>query len=189
MPCDTRKSNFWRDPVPLVINMYADVKKQNCTVMSSAEAAYGRYLQLCSVMWMRNTASRYGFNYNKDTGCISDSHSAIKRYLIATPDNIREQKPGIPIADMFTKALPDDRVKPLILQASDTSIQPNPEQMDEEFTTTAYPNVQENLKLPTEGEVRLEEPASLAGTLSSLQNLDKELSFTNQFLAEKSQED
>ncbi|GJW22637.1 retrovirus-related pol polyprotein from transposon TNT 1-94 [Tanacetum coccineum] len=47
----------------------------------------------------------------------------------------------------------------------------------------------ENLKLPTKGEVRLEEPASSAGTLSSLQNLDKELSFTNQFLAEKSQED
>ncbi|GKC49649.1 hypothetical protein Tco_1072394 [Tanacetum coccineum] len=61
--------------------------------------------------------------------------------------------------------------------------------MDEEFTTTAYPNVQENLKLPSKGEVRLEEPASSAGTLSSLQNLDKELSFTNQFLAEKSRED
>ncbi|GJV36385.1 hypothetical protein Tco_1408862 [Tanacetum coccineum] len=75
------------------------------------------------------------------------------------------------------------------LEASDTSIQPNPEQMDEEFTTTAYPNVQENFKLPTEGEVRLEEPASSAGTLSSLQNLDKELSFADQFLVEKSQED
>ncbi|GKA52167.1 hypothetical protein Tco_0745363 [Tanacetum coccineum] len=75
------------------------------------------------------------------------------------------------------------------LEASDTSIQPNPEQMDEEFTTTAYPNVQENLKLPTKGEVRLEEPASSAGTLSSLQNLDKELSFADQFLVEKSQED
>ncbi|GJU23452.1 retrovirus-related pol polyprotein from transposon TNT 1-94, partial [Tanacetum coccineum] len=53
------------------------------------------------------------------------------------------------------------------LEASDTSIQPNPEQMGEQFTITAYPNVHENLKLPTEGEVRLEEP----------------------FLAEKSQED
>ncbi|GJV18059.1 retrovirus-related pol polyprotein from transposon TNT 1-94 [Tanacetum coccineum] len=74
-------------------------------------------------------------------------------------------------------------------EAFDTSIQPNPEQMDEEFTTTAYPNVQENLKLPTEGEVRLEEPASSAGTLSSLQHLDKELSFADQFLVEKSQED
>ncbi|GJY31396.1 hypothetical protein Tco_0414891 [Tanacetum coccineum] len=69
---------------------------------------------------------------------------------------------------------------------AEASSQPNPEQMDEEFTTTIYPSVKENLKLPTEGEVRLEEPASSAGTLSSLQNLDKDLSFTNQFLAEKS---
>ncbi|GKE58664.1 hypothetical protein Tco_1497849 [Tanacetum coccineum] len=65
------------------------------------------------------------------------------------------------------------------LEVSDTSPQPNLVQMDEEFTTTAYPNVQENLKLPIEGEVRLEEPASSARTLSSMQNLDKELSFTN----------
>ncbi|GKG19336.1 hypothetical protein Tco_0376435, partial [Tanacetum coccineum] len=48
---------------------------------------------------------------------------------------------------------------------------------------------EENLKLPTEDQVILEEPARLAGTLSSLQNLDKELSFINQFLVEKSQED
>ncbi|GJR64916.1 hypothetical protein Tco_0010981 [Tanacetum coccineum] len=61
--------------------------------------------------------------------------------------------------------------------------------MDEEFTTTAYLNVQENLKLPTEDQVRLEEPTSFTGTLSSLQNLDKELSFTDQFLMGKSQED
>ncbi|GJU20743.1 hypothetical protein Tco_1154085, partial [Tanacetum coccineum] len=74
-------------------------------------------------------------------------------------------------------------------EVTNASTQQNPEQMDEEFTTTAYPSVQENLKLPTEDQVRLEEPASSAGTLSSLQNLDKELSFTNQFLVEKSQED
>ncbi|GKD32668.1 hypothetical protein Tco_1248177 [Tanacetum coccineum] len=56
---------------------------------------------------------------------------------------------------------------------------PNLEHMDFE----------ENLKLPAEDQVILEEPASSAGTLSSLQNLDKELSFTNQFLVEKYQED
>ncbi|GJU78258.1 hypothetical protein Tco_1275328 [Tanacetum coccineum] len=61
--------------------------------------------------------------------------------------------------------------------------------MDGEFTTTAYLNIQENLKLPTEDQVRLEEPASSVGTLFSLQNLDKELSFADQFLVEKSQED
>ncbi|GKC85472.1 hypothetical protein Tco_1141189 [Tanacetum coccineum] len=73
-------------------------------------------------------------------------------------------------------------------EVTDTLIQQNPEQMDEEFTTTAYPNVQENLKLPTEDQVRLEEPTSSAGTLSSLQSLDKELSFADQFLGEKSHE-
>ncbi|GJW98829.1 hypothetical protein Tco_0180637 [Tanacetum coccineum] len=71
-------------------------------------------------------------------------------------------------------------------EVTDTLIQQNPEQMDEEFITTAYPNVQENLKLPTEDQVRLEEPASSAGTLSSLRNLDKELIFADQFLMEKS---
>ncbi|GKC44255.1 hypothetical protein Tco_1061977 [Tanacetum coccineum] len=55
-------------------------------------------------------------------------------------------------------------------------------QMDDEFTATAYPKVHKNLKLPTEGKVRLEEPASSAETLSSMKNLDKDLSFTNQFL-------
>ncbi|GJZ38575.1 hypothetical protein Tco_0585138 [Tanacetum coccineum] len=38
-------------------------------------------------------------------------------------------------------------------------------------------------------DVRLEDPTSSAATLSSLRNLNKEISFTNQFLAKKSQED
>ncbi|GKA33650.1 hypothetical protein Tco_0720079, partial [Tanacetum coccineum] len=79
--------------------------------------------------------------------------------------------------------------KHMDFEVTNASTQQNPEQIDEEFTTTAYPSVQENLKLPTEDQVILEEPASSIGTLSSLQNLDKELSFTNQFLVEKSQED
>ncbi|GJX37089.1 retrovirus-related pol polyprotein from transposon TNT 1-94 [Tanacetum coccineum] len=44
------------------------------------------------------------------------------------------------------------------LEVSDTSPQPNPEQMDEEFTITIYPNVQENLKLPTEEKSQPDEP-------------------------------
>ncbi|GJW65198.1 retrovirus-related pol polyprotein from transposon TNT 1-94 [Tanacetum coccineum] len=64
-------------------------------------------------------------------------------------------------------------------EATDASSQQKLEQMDEEFTPTAYPNVQENLKLPTEDQVILEEPASSTETLSSLQNLDKDLSFTD----------
>nr|GFC72132.1 hypothetical protein [Tanacetum cinerariifolium] len=79
--------------------------------------------------------------------------------------------------------------EPMDLETTDASTQQNPEQMDEEFTTTAYPNVQENLKLPTEDQVILEEPASSTGTLSSLQNLYKELSFNDQFFVEKPQEE
>nr|GEV47469.1 hypothetical protein [Tanacetum cinerariifolium] len=56
---------------------------------------------------------------------------------------------------------------------------PNPGLQDEEFTTTAYPNVQENLKLPSKDLVIPEEPISSTGTLSSLKNLEKELSFTD----------
>nr|GFA01389.1 hypothetical protein [Tanacetum cinerariifolium] len=66
---------------------------------------------------------------------------------------------------------------------------PNPSQLDEEFTTTVYPNVQENLKMPSEDSVIPEEHASSTGTLSSLQNLEKELSFINQFFVEKKQEE
>nr|GEY03154.1 hypothetical protein [Tanacetum cinerariifolium] len=47
----------------------------------------------------------------------------------------------------------------------------------------------ENLKLPYEDPMILQEPASSTGTISSLQNLKKELSFTNQFFVEKQQEE
>nr|GFA22144.1 hypothetical protein [Tanacetum cinerariifolium] len=75
------------------------------------------------------------------------------------------------------------------LEAINALTQQNPEQINEEFTTTAYPNVQENLKLPSEDQMILEKPASSTGTLSSLQNLEKELSFTDQFFIEKHQEE
>ncbi|GJW90529.1 hypothetical protein Tco_0168082 [Tanacetum coccineum] len=75
------------------------------------------------------------------------------------------------------------------VEATNASTQQKPEQMDEEFTTTAYPNVQENLKLPTEDQVIPEEPASSTGTLFSLQNLEKDLSFTDHFFMEKPHEE
>ncbi|GJV69435.1 hypothetical protein Tco_1484944 [Tanacetum coccineum] len=80
-------------------------------------------------------------------------------------------------------------LEPMDLEVSDASTQQNPKQMYKEFTTTAYPKVQENLKLPTEDQVIFEEPASSTETLSSLQNLEKELSFTGQFFVEKPREE
>nr|GEV15588.1 hypothetical protein [Tanacetum cinerariifolium] len=72
------------------------------------------------------------------------------------------------------------------LEASDASTRQNPEQMDEEFTTTAYLNVQENLKLPSEDLMIPEESVSSTGTQSSLQNLEKELSFTDHLALKES---
>ncbi|GJY11882.1 hypothetical protein Tco_0381191, partial [Tanacetum coccineum] len=44
------------------------------------------------------------------------------------------------------------------LETTDASTQQKPEQMDKEFTTTAYPNVQENLKLLTKDQFFVEKP-------------------------------
>nr|GEV37333.1 retrovirus-related Pol polyprotein from transposon TNT 1-94 [Tanacetum cinerariifolium] len=71
------------------------------------------------------------------------------------------------------------------LDVADASTQPHPEQIDEGFTTTAYPKVQENLKLMVEEQVIIEEPASSSRTLSSLQYLTKDLSFGDIFFNDK----
>ncbi|GJX34190.1 hypothetical protein Tco_0245747 [Tanacetum coccineum] len=83
----------------------------------------------------------------------------------------------------------DEEVPGIVARVQDEGqAGPNPGEHDE---GQARPNLgdAENLKLPTKGEVRLEESTSSARTLSSLQNLDKELSFVDQFLVEKLQED
>ncbi|GJR71895.1 hypothetical protein Tco_0084260 [Tanacetum coccineum] len=73
-------------------------------------------------------------------------------------------------------------------EATDATSQPQPGQMDEEFTATAYPNIQENLKLTVDDPVIPEEPASSTGTLSSLQHLAKDFSFGDQFFNDKPSE-
>ncbi|GKB63310.1 retrovirus-related pol polyprotein from transposon TNT 1-94 [Tanacetum coccineum] len=66
-------------------------KKQDCTAMSSAEAEYVVLSASCAqVMWMRTQLKDYGFNYNK---------IPLTEYQLA---------------DMFTKALPEDRFKYLV---------------------------------------------------------------------------
>nr|GEU52160.1 retrovirus-related Pol polyprotein from transposon TNT 1-94 [Tanacetum cinerariifolium] len=106
-------------------------KKQDCTAMSSAEAEYVVLSASCAqVMWLRTRLKEYGFNYNKISlycnslsaiaiSCNPVQHSCTMhihtRYYF-----IKEQvKNGIivhyfvrteyQLADMFTKALPEDR--------------------------------------------------------------------------------
>nr|GEV54260.1 monodehydroascorbate reductase [Tanacetum cinerariifolium] len=73
-------------------------------------------------------------------------------------------------------------------EVTNVSTQPHPEQMDEEFTATAYLKVHENLKLTVEEHVILEEPDSSTGTLSSLQHLTKDPSFSDLFFNDKPSE-
>nr|GEX07112.1 monodehydroascorbate reductase [Tanacetum cinerariifolium] len=79
----------------------------------------------------------------------------------------------------------DEDLEHMDLDVADVSIQPHPEKIDEGFTATAYPKVQENLKLTVEEHVILEEPASSSGTLSYLQHLTKDLSFGDLFFNDK----
>nr|GEY23121.1 hypothetical protein [Tanacetum cinerariifolium] len=68
-----------------------DIVQANCTAMSSSEAEYVALSISCAqVMWMRTQLQDYGFNYNK---------IPLTEYQLA---------------DMFTKALPEDRFKYLV---------------------------------------------------------------------------
>ncbi|GJS94718.1 hypothetical protein Tco_0801686 [Tanacetum coccineum] len=78
-------------------------KKQDCTAMSSVEAEYVALSTSCAqVMWMRTQLQDYGFNYNKipllKTGII-------ELYFVRTEYQL---------ADMFTKALSEDRFQYLV---------------------------------------------------------------------------
>ncbi|GJS25653.1 hypothetical protein Tco_0454285 [Tanacetum coccineum] len=111
-------------------------KKQNCTAMSSAEAEYVALSASCAqVMWMRTQLQDYGFHYNK-IPLYCDSQSAIAitcnpvqhsrtKHIHTRYHFIKEQvENGIielyfvrteyQLADMFMKALPEDRFKYLV---------------------------------------------------------------------------
>nr|GEV33307.1 ribonuclease H-like domain-containing protein [Tanacetum cinerariifolium] len=111
-------------------------KKQNYTAMSSAETKYMALSASCAqVMWMRIQLQDYGFNYNKiSLYCDSQSAIAISCNLVQHSRTnhihtryhfIKEQvENGIielyfvrteyQLANMFTKALPEDRFKYLV---------------------------------------------------------------------------
>nr|GEW78314.1 E-beta-farnesene synthase [Tanacetum cinerariifolium] len=71
------------------------------------------------------------------------------------------------------------------LDVANVSPQPSTEQLDEGFTATVYPNVQDNLKLVVKEPVLLVKPASSSGTLSFLQHLSRDFSFGDQFFSDK----
>ncbi|GJT27081.1 retrovirus-related pol polyprotein from transposon TNT 1-94 [Tanacetum coccineum] len=111
-------------------------KKQDCTAMSSTEAEYvALFASYAQVMWMRIQLQDYGFNYNKiPLYCDSQSAIAISynpvhhsrtKHIYTRYHFIKEQvENGIielyfvrteyQLADMFTKALPEERFQYLV---------------------------------------------------------------------------
>nr|GEV42986.1 retrotransposon protein, putative, unclassified [Tanacetum cinerariifolium] len=111
-------------------------KKQDCTAMPSVEAEYMALFASCAqVMWMRTQLQDYGLQYNKiPLYCDSQSAIAIScnpiqhsrtKHIHTQYNYIKEQvENGIielyfirteyQLADMFTKALPEDGFKYLV---------------------------------------------------------------------------
>ncbi|GKA53660.1 retrovirus-related pol polyprotein from transposon TNT 1-94, partial [Tanacetum coccineum] len=89
-------------------------KKQNCTAMSSAEAEYVALSASCAqVMWMR-TQLQVWLQLQQKPFVLLRLNSVSIAILNSKPrTSFREQSTSI-LADMFTKALPEDRFKYLV---------------------------------------------------------------------------
>ncbi|GJU87765.1 hypothetical protein Tco_1295311 [Tanacetum coccineum] len=99
------------------------------------------------------------------------------------PDDVAKSQPLPTLSVLAGPNLEHSDVK-----ITDPSSQPQPEHMDEGFIATAYPEVQENLKLTVDEQMIPEEPVSSTGTLSSLQHLTKDFSYGDQFIDDKPSE-
>nr|GFA13205.1 copia protein [Tanacetum cinerariifolium] len=111
-------------------------KKQDCMVLSTAEAKYVSLFACCAqVLWMRTQLTDYGFHFNK-IPIYYDSKSAIAiscnpvqhsrtKHIIVRYHFIKEHvengtielyfvKMDYQLADLFTKALPVDRFNYLV---------------------------------------------------------------------------
>nr|GEV89515.1 ribonuclease H-like domain-containing protein [Tanacetum cinerariifolium] len=111
-------------------------KKQDCTSMSSAEAEYVSLSVCCAqVLWMRTQLTDYGFHFDKiPMNCDSKATIAIScnpvhhsrtKHIDVRYYFIKEKvekgivelffvKTEYQLADMFTKALPEERFKYLV---------------------------------------------------------------------------
>ncbi|GJZ97296.1 retrovirus-related pol polyprotein from transposon TNT 1-94 [Tanacetum coccineum] len=125
-------------------------KKQDCTLMSSAEVEYVSLSACCAqVLWLRTQLTEYGFHFNKipmycdskaavAISCNPVQHSRSK-HIDVRYHFIKEQvEKGIvklflvrteyQLADLFTKALPEDRFKYLVRGVSMRCL--TPEEME-----------------------------------------------------------
>nr|GFD28942.1 retrovirus-related Pol polyprotein from transposon TNT 1-94 [Tanacetum cinerariifolium] len=96
-------------------------KKQDCTSMSSAKAEYVSLSACCAqVLWMRTQLTDYGFQFDK-IPIYCDSKAAIS--ISCNPEKIEKGMVKLffvgteyQLADLFTKALPEERFKYLVIR-------------------------------------------------------------------------
>nr|GEW23767.1 copia protein [Tanacetum cinerariifolium] len=120
-------------------------KKQDCTVLSTAEAEYVSLSACCAqVLWTRTQLTDYGFHFNK-IPIYCDSKSAIScnpvqhsrtKHIVVRYHFINEHvkkgtiklyfvKTDYQLADIFTKALPANRFNYLVRRLGIRSLSPN----------------------------------------------------------------
>ncbi|GKE02481.1 hypothetical protein Tco_1390464 [Tanacetum coccineum] len=114
------------------------------------------------------------------SGSDTESDKEMPSVAGPNPDDVAESQP-LPTPSV----LAGPNLEHSDVEITDASSQPQPEHMDEGFIATAYPEVQENLKLTVDEQMILEEPVSSTGTLSSLQHLTKDFSYGDQFIDDK----
>jgi hypothetical protein len=111
-------------------------KKQDCTVLSTAEAEYVSLYACCAqVLWMRTQLTDYGFTFDRipmycdsksaiSISCNTVQHSKMKHIKVHyhfIKENVEEGtvelffvKTDYQLADLFTKALPKERFDYLV---------------------------------------------------------------------------
>nr|GEV18752.1 copia protein [Tanacetum cinerariifolium] len=127
-------------------------KKQDCTSMSSAEAEYVSLSACCAqVLWLRTQLTDYGFHFDKipmycdskasiAISCNQVQHSRTKHIDVRYHFIKEKVEKGIvelffvgteyQLADLFTKALPEDRFKYLVRRLSMRCLTPEELEMD-----------------------------------------------------------
>nr|GFA43679.1 retrovirus-related Pol polyprotein from transposon TNT 1-94 [Tanacetum cinerariifolium] len=122
------------------------LKKQDCTMLSTAEAEYVSLSACCiQVLWMRTQLTDYGFHFNKiliycdlksaiAISCNPVQHSRAK-HIVVRYHFIKEHmekgtielyfvKTDYLLADIFTKALPVDRFNYIVRRLGMRSLSP-----------------------------------------------------------------
>nr|GEU74625.1 retrovirus-related Pol polyprotein from transposon TNT 1-94 [Tanacetum cinerariifolium] len=135
----------------------------------------------------KSLAEQFIFQMRTSTPTRSSGHDeSLSLYVeLGLTDSKVESDEHVP--GMDARVQDERQARPNPGEQDEGQTGPNPVML-QRFTATAYPKVQENLKLTVEEHVILKEPASSTWTLSSLQHLAKDLSFGDLFFNDKSSE-